>query len=163
MSQNTGTYRQSPLINIIILPGGGCDPPALSPGRSNRTTDQQRTPNGEEYMADFSHVHPGTPTTEHNMPFVPGFLIEGGKLVFLSGMGPLPIYHKHPHDPVEEAKWYEGDFRDQCWKTFKNIELIMKGSRRRSQSCRETHPLSRRCLPRPGCPQRDHLGDLGPR
>tara|TARA_B100000686_G_scaffold306999_1_gene346885 strand:- start:1275 stop:1715 length:441 start_codon:yes stop_codon:yes gene_type:complete len=78
--------------------------------------------------ANYTHIHPGTPTAEHNMPFVPGFVIDSGKLMFLSGMGPLPIYHKHPHDPIEEAKWYEGDFRDQCWKTFKNIELIMKAA-----------------------------------
>ena len=80
-------------------------------------------------MADFSHVHPGTPTTEHNMPFVPGFLIEGGKLVFLSGMGPLPIYHKHPHDPVEEAKWYEGDISaTSAGKPSRTFELIMKAA-----------------------------------
>ncbi|MBM3511724.1 MAG: RidA family protein [Alphaproteobacteria bacterium] len=70
-------------------------------------------------------VHPGKPLPIHNMPFVPAFSVQGGRTLWLSGMGPVPIYHKHPHDPIEEAKWYEGDFRDQCWKTFKNIERIL--------------------------------------
>ena len=73
-------------------------------------------------------IHPGTPKPEHNMPFVPAFEVQGGRTLWLSGMGPLPIYHKHPHDPVEEAKWYEGNFRDQCQKTFKNIESILNAA-----------------------------------
>ena len=70
-------------------------------------------------------VHPGTPLPEHNMPFVPAFSVEGGRTLWLSGMGPVPIYHKHPHDPVEEAQWYEGSFRTQCERTFGNIERIL--------------------------------------
>ena len=70
-------------------------------------------------------VHPGTPLPEHNMPFVPAFSVEGGRTLWLAGMGPVPIYHKHPHDPVEEAAWYEGGFRVQCERTFENIERIL--------------------------------------
>ena len=70
-------------------------------------------------------VHPGTPLPEHNMPFVPAFSVEGGRTLWLSGMGPVSIYHKHPHDPVEEAQWYEGSFRTQCERTFGNIERIL--------------------------------------
>ncbi len=70
-------------------------------------------------------VHPGTPLPEHNMPFVPAFSVEGGRTLWLSGMGPVPIYHRHPHDPEEEARWYEGGFRTQCERTFENIERIL--------------------------------------
>lgn len=65
---------------------------------------------------------------EYNSPFSAGYLIEGGRLLFLSGCGPVPSYHKHPHDPVEEAKWFAGDFREQCENTFANIHLILKAA-----------------------------------
>jgi len=65
---------------------------------------------------------------EYNSPFSAGYLIEGGRLLFFSGCGPVPSYHKHPHDPVEEAQWFAGDFRDQCEKTFANIHLILKAA-----------------------------------
>ena len=70
-------------------------------------------------------IHPREPKAEYNMPFVPAFSVEGGRTIWLAGMGPVPIYHKHPHDPGEEAKWYEGGFRSQCEKTFENIATIL--------------------------------------
>jgi 2-iminobutanoate/2-iminopropanoate deaminase len=65
---------------------------------------------------------------EYKSPFSAGFVIEGGRLLFFSGCGPIPIYHKHPHDPVEEAKWLAGSFRDQCERTFENIHSILKAA-----------------------------------
>lgn len=65
---------------------------------------------------------------EHRSPFSAGYLVEGGRLLFFSGCGPLPIYHKHPHDPIEEAQWYEGGFRAQCERTFENIKTILKAA-----------------------------------
>lgn len=59
------------------------------------------------------------------MPFVPAFSVEGGRTIWLAGCGPIPIYHKHPHDPVEEAEWLAGDFRTQCEKTFANVERVV--------------------------------------
>jgi enamine deaminase RidA (YjgF/YER057c/UK114 family) len=58
-------------------------------------------------------------------PFSAAYMVEGGRLLFFSGCGPVPIYHKHPHDPAEESKWYAGGFRDQCEKTFENIKTIL--------------------------------------
>ncbi|MGE0802903.1 MAG: RidA family protein, partial [Lautropia sp.] len=57
-------------------------------------------------------------------PFSAGYTVEG-KLLFFSGCGPIPPYHKHPHDPVAEAQWLAGDFREQCERTFENIKLIL--------------------------------------
>lgn len=73
-------------------------------------------------------VHPEQPLPEHNMPFVPAFAVEGGRTIWLAGAGPIPIYHKHPHDPVEEAEWMAGGFKAQCEKTFANIEKVVKAS-----------------------------------
>jgi enamine deaminase RidA (YjgF/YER057c/UK114 family) len=65
---------------------------------------------------------------EYKSPFSAGYLIEGGRMLFFSGCGPIPIYHKHPHDPVEEAGWLAGTFRDQCERTFANIHTILKAA-----------------------------------
>ena len=37
----------------------------------------------------------------------------------------MPTYHKHPHDPDEERKWLEGDFREQTERTFLHIKEIL--------------------------------------
>lgn len=65
---------------------------------------------------------------EYKSPFSAGYVIEGGRLLFFSGCGPIPIYHKHPHDPVAESEWLAGSFRDQCEKTFENIHTILKSA-----------------------------------
>src|SRR5258706_16131156 len=65
---------------------------------------------------------------EFNSPFSAAYAIEDARLVFFSGCGPVPSYHKHPHDPVEEAQWLAGDARDQIERTFANIELILKAA-----------------------------------
>jgi enamine deaminase RidA (YjgF/YER057c/UK114 family) len=62
---------------------------------------------------------------EFRSPFSAAYVVEGGKLLFFSGCGPLPIYHKHPHDAQEEARWYAGGFRDQCERTFRNIQTVL--------------------------------------
>jgi 2-iminobutanoate/2-iminopropanoate deaminase len=62
---------------------------------------------------------------EYASPFSAGYTVEGGKLLFFSGCGPIPPYHKHPHDPIAEEQWLAGDFREQCEKTFFNIKLIL--------------------------------------
>jgi len=65
---------------------------------------------------------------EYKSPFSAGYTVEGGKLLFFSGCGPIPPYHKHPHDPVAEEEWLAGDFREQCERTFDNILLILNAA-----------------------------------
>jgi enamine deaminase RidA (YjgF/YER057c/UK114 family) len=65
---------------------------------------------------------------EFRSPFSAAFAVEDARLIFFSGCGPVPIYHKHPHDPVEEAQWLAGDIRDQIERTFANIEAILKAA-----------------------------------
>lgn len=62
------------------------------------------------------------------MPFVPAFSVEGGKIVFLAGCGPIPPYHKHPHVPEEEAVWMTGGIREQTERTFEHIRELLKAA-----------------------------------
>jgi len=38
---------------------------------------------------------------EHRTPYVPAIKVQGGSLLFMSGMGPHKPDHKHPHVPEE--------------------------------------------------------------
>lgn len=79
---------------------------------------------------DVSAVHHVPMLPEYASPFSAGYAVglPGGRLVFLSGCGPIPTYHKHPHDAVEEAQWLAGDFREQCERTFENILLSLQAA-----------------------------------
>lgn len=68
-------------------------------------------------------VHPRTP--DYPMPFVPAMMVEGARYLFLAGCGPVPLYHKHPHDPELERSSFEGGIRAQTRRTFDNIELVL--------------------------------------
>lgn len=48
-------------------------------------------------------IRPWPPMPEHNMPFVPAmkFKLPGATMLIISGMGPMPPVHKHPHVPEE--------------------------------------------------------------
>jgi 2-iminobutanoate/2-iminopropanoate deaminase len=65
---------------------------------------------------------------EYNMPFVPAFLVQSSKLLFLAGCGPIPPYHKHPHVPEEEAQWMSGGIREQATKTFEHLEELLRAA-----------------------------------
>ncbi len=72
---------------------------------------------------------PGTPLhhvpmkPEYRSPFSAGWVVENARLILLSGCGPVPTYHKHPHDPAEEARWFAGDYEAQIRATFENIRI----------------------------------------
>lgn len=70
-------------------------------------------------------IHPQEPLPEYNMPFVPAFAVEGARLIFMAGCGPVPPYHKHPHVVEEEAQWMKGGIREQTVKTFGHIKMIL--------------------------------------
>lgn len=63
---------------------------------------------------------------EYNSPFSAAYAIEGGRLIFFSGCCTVPPYHKHPHDPADEAQWLKGDFREQTERTFEHIGEVLK-------------------------------------
>ena len=62
------------------------------------------------------------------MPFVPAVAAQGGRTIWLAGCGPISIYHKHLHDPIEEAECLAGGFRTQCDKTFANVKKVLEAA-----------------------------------
>ena len=74
---------------------------------------------------NITAIHPQAPKPEDNMPFAPAFAVEGGRLIFLAGCGPIPIYHKHPHVPEEERQWMSGGFARQLRRTYENIHTVL--------------------------------------
>jgi enamine deaminase RidA (YjgF/YER057c/UK114 family) len=79
-------------------------------------------------MLPITPVHSREVKPEYNMPFVPAYVVEARKLVFLAGCGPIPPYHKHPHIPEEEAQWMAGGMREQATKTFEHIEELLRAA-----------------------------------
>lgn len=73
-------------------------------------------------------IHSRELLPEYNMPFVPAFAVEGGKIIFMAGCGPIPPYHKHPHVPEEEAIWMAGDIREQTERTFAHILELLQAA-----------------------------------
>jgi enamine deaminase RidA (YjgF/YER057c/UK114 family) len=59
------------------------------------------------------------------MPFVPVFMVESSRLLFLAGCGPIPPYHVHPHVPEDEAVWMAGGIREQTERTFEHIRELL--------------------------------------
>ena len=58
-------------------------------------------------------------------PYSAAFAVEDARLIFFSGCCCIPIYHKHPHVPEEEAEWLKGGIREQTEKTFENIGRVL--------------------------------------
>jgi len=77
-------------------------------------------------MVQISPVHAKQPLPEYNMPFLPAVATIGGKILWLAGCGPVPVYHKHPHVPEEEAQWLAGGFREQFDRTIENLRLVLE-------------------------------------
>jgi enamine deaminase RidA (YjgF/YER057c/UK114 family) len=71
-------------------------------------------------------IHPRSP--DYPMPFVPAMLVEGARYLFLAGCGPVPLYHKHPHDPGLERASLAGGIREQTKRTFENIKLVLEAA-----------------------------------
>ncbi len=65
---------------------------------------------------------------EYKSPYSAAFSVEDAKLVFFSGCCTVPVYHMHPHDPVEEKKWLVDDAKEQTERTFKHIEDVLKAA-----------------------------------
>lgn len=58
------------------------------------------------------------------MPFVPAIEIEAGeRLFYLAGCTALPLYHKHPHDPLELTP--PPDMESQVKAVFENIKISL--------------------------------------
>lgn len=63
---------------------------------------------------------------EYKSPFSAAYAVQDSRLIFFSGCCTVPVYHKHPHDPVEEEQWLNKDFREQCERTFLHMGEVLK-------------------------------------
>ena len=85
----------------------------------------------------FEAIHP-RPSEAHMMPFAPGMLVSGGRLLFISGCTALKLYHSHPHRPEEfvfpehigeQARRVLDSIKltlDACGITFRDIVKVTK-------------------------------------
>ncbi len=71
-------------------------------------------------------IRPWPAMAEHPAPFVPAIKTTIGdtQLLFISGMGPLPAMHRHPHVPEEWA--LPDDAAEQARRAFEKIRLIVE-------------------------------------
>ncbi len=74
----------------------------------------------------IKEVHPKQP--DYPMPFAPAMLVEGGRYLFVAGCGPVPLYHKHPHDPALERASFQGGIKEQTIRAFENILLVLRAA-----------------------------------
>jgi enamine deaminase RidA (YjgF/YER057c/UK114 family) len=73
------------------------------------------------------HHEPMKP--EYKSPFSAAMAVEDARLIFVSGCCTIPSYHKHPHDPVEERQWLQGDLREQTERTFEHMKLVLDAAK----------------------------------
>ena len=62
-----------------------------------------------------------------NMPYTPAIKVRGGSLVFVSGVTAAPVYHSHPHDPVEFDQ-IPDDPALQTEMTMQNLGAVLTAS-----------------------------------
>jgi enamine deaminase RidA (YjgF/YER057c/UK114 family) len=61
-------------------------------------------------------------------PFVPAIrVVDGARLVFISGVTGAPVYHDHPHRP-EDFDTISADMADQVRDAFDHLELALKAA-----------------------------------
>ena len=68
-------------------------------------------------------VHSRENKPEYKMPFVPAFVVEGAKLIFVAGCGPIPPYHKHPHVASEHI--HPHSIEEQTRRAMEAIKSIL--------------------------------------
>ncbi len=66
-------------------------------------------------------IHPKQ--SDAPMPFAPGILVTGGKLLFVSGCTAMNLYHSHPHRPEEFV--FPEDAGEQARRVLNNIKLTL--------------------------------------
>lgn len=74
----------------------------------------------------FAAIHP-KPSEAHMMPFAPGMLVTGGRLLFVSGCTAMKLYHSHPHRPEEFV--FPEDIGEQARRVLDNIKLTLDASK----------------------------------
>jgi 2-iminobutanoate/2-iminopropanoate deaminase len=69
-------------------------------------------------------IYPWPLQPEHNTPYVPAIKVDGGTMLFMSGMGATKPNHKHPHVPEE---WnLPDDAAEQTRRVLDKIKRIVE-------------------------------------
>lgn len=71
-------------------------------------------------------VHHAGRRTDVVMPYAPGILVRGGRLVFLSGVTAAPVYHSHPHR--DEEFDLPATMREQAALTMENLKRTIEAA-----------------------------------
>ena len=71
-------------------------------------------------------VHHADRRTDVIMPYAPGILVRGGRLVFLSGVTAAPVYHSHPHR--DEEFDLPATMREQAALTMDNLKKTIEAA-----------------------------------
>lgn len=71
-------------------------------------------------------IRPWPVAPDHKVPFVPAIKVQGGNLLFISGMGALPPVHRHPH--VAEEWTLPDDAAEQARRALNKIKAIVEAA-----------------------------------
>jgi enamine deaminase RidA (YjgF/YER057c/UK114 family) len=71
-------------------------------------------------------VHHADRRADVVMPYAPGILVRGGRLVFLSGVTAAPVYHSHPHR--DEEFDLPATMREQATLTMENLKKTIEAA-----------------------------------
>jgi 2-iminobutanoate/2-iminopropanoate deaminase len=86
-------------------------------------------PRGEREEAmpkTIQTIHHPDRRTDVVMPYAPGILVRGGRLVFLSGVTAAPVYHSHPHR--DEEFDLPATMREQATLTMENLKKTVEAA-----------------------------------
>lgn len=75
----------------------------------------------------LEHVHTADNDPKWNMPYTPAIKVEGGALVFASGVTAAPVYHSHPHI-AEEFDDIPDDPAEQTRMTMDNLKAVLEAA-----------------------------------
>ena len=73
----------------------------------------------------YEYIHTAGVELGSNMPYTPAIKVHSGKLVFLSSVTAVPIYHSHPHVPAEFDD-LSFDAGSQATLTMVNLKLTVE-------------------------------------
>jgi enamine deaminase RidA (YjgF/YER057c/UK114 family) len=74
-----------------------------------------------------THIHTADNDPKWNMPYTPAIKVEGGALVFASGVTAAPVYHSHPHVPDEFAD-IPDDAGEQAAMAMENLKAVIEAA-----------------------------------
>lgn len=80
----------------------------------------------EKESMERTVIRPWPVQQEHKMPYVPAIRVKGGTLLFISGCGPGPGSHRHPH--VAEDFIVPADAGEQARRALNKIRTILEAA-----------------------------------